>query len=110
MKEENKKLEGRREFFKEAAKRVLPIIGAVALMSNPVIAKAVEKEHMDCNGYGCMYSCSGACRDACTGCSGTCKNTCSYACDSTCKGSCQGSCQGRCQYSCSTSCGSSSYY
>ena len=46
---ENKNLQGRREFFKEAAKRVLPIIGAVALMSNPVIAKAMGKEYRKAN-------------------------------------------------------------
>ena len=86
---ENKNLQGRREFFKEAAKKALPILGAVALMSNPVIARAVESEPMGCNS-----NCKLACADSCyLFCEGTCKDNCK----TTCKGSCIGSCNRTCK-------------
>ena len=87
---ENNNLKSRREFFKEAARKALPIIGVVALMSNPVITKAVEKERS-----GCYYSCSGTCQGTCDG---SCQwDICKYSCSGTCKGlctSCSGSCKG----------------
>ena len=69
-KEDNKqeKLQTRREFFRNAAKAVLPIIGAAALSSG--IVKAADKIPM-----GCEHTCSGACRD-----------NCHYACVDTCRG------------------------
>ena len=85
-----KGLQNRREFFKEAAKKTLPILGVVALLSNPVIAKAVENESLGCN-YGCSATCSGTC-------SGTCQwDACKHSCSGTCKDlctSCSGSCKG----------------
>ena len=92
---ENKDLQGRREFFKQAAKKALPILGAVALMSNPVIAKAVEKEPMGCN-TACSYGC--------TGCYGDCYGSCNDKCQGTCKGDCLGSCKGTCSDVCRTNC------
>ena len=41
-KKKNDELHSRREFFKNAAKRVLPIIGAIAL-SNPIIQAAAPE-------------------------------------------------------------------
>ena len=90
---ENKDLQGRREFFKEAAKKALPIIGAVALMSNPVIAKAMEDESLSCNGL---------CRNTCT-------QTCASNCRGGCKGRCEGSCKGSCEGSCKTGCYNTCY-
>ena len=85
---ENKNLQGRREFFKEAAKKALPIIGAVTLMSNPVIARAVESEPLGCDG-SCYGSCQGTCKGACSGgCKGGCRDTCTNNCDRGCKGTC----------------------
>lgn len=85
----NNETQNRREFFKEAAKKVLPIIGAVALLSNPMIAKAVEEEPSGC--YGCSGTCQGTC-------SGDCQwDACKFSCTGTCKGlctSCSGSCKG----------------
>ncbi|MBR0539766.1 MAG: Cys-Xaa-Xaa-Xaa repeat radical SAM target protein [Bacteroidales bacterium] len=82
---ENKDLQGRREFFKEAARKALPLLGVVALMSNPVIAKAMEKNACDgCTG-SCSYTCSGTCSGACSGgCSGSCKGGCSASCRDAC--------------------------
>ena len=81
-KKQNEELQSRRDFFKGAAKKVLPIIGIAALMSNPVIAKAMKDEPMGCQ-YGCSGSCQGCrgtCTNACTGCGSLCRQSCSSGC------------------------------
>ena len=101
MKEENKneELKSRRDFFRNAAKAALPIIGAIALSNVPLISKAAETE-MGCS-WGCSGGCSGSCGRSCSydcsgGCKGGCGGACSYSCQNTCKGYCQGSCSGGC--------------
>lgn len=83
---ENEELQSRREFFKEAAKKALPVIGAIALVSSPIIAQAAIKEPM-----GCENSCSGSCKGGCSGCSGSCSGSCSGGCLGSCSGSCTAS-------------------
>lgn len=73
----NKELQSRREFFKNAAKGALPILGAVLLASAPVVTQAAE-EPMGCN-HGCIRVCSGSL--------------------------CQGTCQGGCKFTCARGCG-----
>ena len=110
----NNETQNRREFFKEAARKALPIIGAVALLSNPVIANAVEQDITDCN--GCSNSCRGGCNSGChQGCKSNCALNCEgqshsvgYGCDG-CKGRCMGGCSGGCSGNCSGSCSRSSY-
>ena len=83
-KNQNEELQSRREFFKKAAKGVLPILGAVVLASNPAIVNATEvSEPMGCTRYGC-----GTCTGSCTGnCSGGCSTTCYGGCKHhACKG------------------------
>jgi len=80
---ENKNLQGRREFFKEAAKKVLPLF-AVALIG-PSILASCSKESI-----GCGSSCSGSCKDDCSG-----------NCDAGCQGDCYLGCKDTCGYSCS---------
>lgn len=92
----NNETQNRREFFKEAARKALPIIGAVALLGNPVIARAVESENLGCNGY-CSQHCS-------AGCASTCRGNCSGTCDKTCTGGCKGSCGSVCSRQCSAGC------
>lgn len=95
-KNHNEELQSRREFFKKAAKGVLPILGAALLANAPLLSKAAEEDPMGCN-YSCSYSCSNSCRGNCSGgCRGGCSGACSYSCQNTCKGSCQGSCRGGC--------------
>ncbi len=82
MKNNNDELQSRREFFKKAAKGVLPIIGAVMLANVPSVVNATESaDPMGCPRYGCgicTNSCTSGCRGGCnTTCSGGCKN---YAC------------------------------
>ena len=88
---EKNETQSRRDFFKEAAKKALPILGAVALMSNPVFANAVESEPLGCN-----YNCSGGCN--------SCKGTCEYICQDDCSGSCKGGCKNSCRNACVNSC------
>lgn len=87
--EENKKnqkeeIQSRREFFKNAAKGVLPILGAMLLAGSPAIVKAASKVPMGCSDDGCSYTCSTSCQSECRG-------YCKYGCSNTCKGTCSGS-------------------
>ena len=62
---ENKNLQGRREFFKEAARKALPMLGMVTVAA--ILPTALQ-------------SCSKSCVDVCT-------NACKNACRGTCVGS-----------------------
>lgn len=108
----NNGTQNRREFFKEAAKKALPIIGAVALLSNPVFAKVAESNPMGCSTNACANGCAGGCHRSCqTNCARNCKGSShavGYGCDG-CKGLCMGGCTGGCSGTCSGSCSVSSY-
>ncbi len=61
-------IQSRREFFKTATKKALPIIGGALLIgSSPLFTSCEDCE--DC-GITCTAECS-------SGCSSTCKSTCS---------------------------------
>ena len=92
MKEEKK---SRRAFLIDAAKGTLPILAAIALSTNPVVAKAVKTPSY-CD-YGCRYGCDGNCV-------GTCNNRCNGTCNTTCSGGCYHGCMQSCSGSCNTSC------
>lgn len=80
-KNQNEELQSRREFFKKAAKGVLPILGAVVLASNPVLTKAGETP-MGCSSDGCSYTCNTSCARACRGtCNALCMNSCYKSCN-----------------------------
>ncbi len=94
----NSETQNRRQFFKEAARKALPIIGAAALMSNPVFAKAVETNIItNCN--ACSNTCKGSCDKTCKNtCIGTCSGGCQKTCTNTCIGGCGYACKDNCQY------------
>ncbi|MDE5783511.1 MAG: Cys-Xaa-Xaa-Xaa repeat radical SAM target protein [Prevotella sp.] len=72
----NEELQNRREFFKNAAKGALPILGAIVLAGVPNVVKAAEDAPMGCTG-----TCYTGCKNGCRGCSTTCTGGCShYAC------------------------------
>ena len=100
MEKDNKnELQSRREFFKNSAKRVLPIIGAM-VMANPIIAKAVEFEEGTLAGY-----CRGGCYEYCvSSCKETCDVTCSFGCGSSCLGNCNETSQLKCTGGCGNGC------
>lgn len=100
---ENEELQSRREFFKEAAKKALPLLGAIALASSPIVAKAAEKEPMSCNSacsVGCGSNCSGYCDGTCTS---TCGRLCN-GCQTSCQGGCLRNCNAQCRDNCYTAC------
>ncbi len=76
----NEELQSRRQFFKNAAKGALPILGAIVLANVPGIMNAAEESPMGCTG-----TCYGMCKNGCKG--------CEYTCSGTCKNSCRGGCQ-----------------
>lgn len=95
--DKNEEIQSRREFFKNAAKGVLPILGTMLLISNPIIGKAADVA-MGCK-YGCSSGCYTACSGSCkSGCDGSCKNACD-GCQYTCSGGCKNSCIGTCKHS-----------
>ena len=91
---ENKDLQGRREFFKEAAKKALPLF-AVALLGTTALSSCTK------DGWGCddcVGSCKGDCKTDCRmGCKDTCSLGCKGDCDKTCKGTCDNTCSGGCR-------------
>jgi len=104
--EKIEELQTRREFFKSAAKGILPILGLTLL--GPVIASCDKIEDLtgcsDCAG-GCEDSCSDGCKTGCKGsCSSGCQGTCNVTCYSGCKTGCESTCKGGCKTSCSTVC------
>ncbi len=77
----NEELQSRRQFFKNAAKGALPILGAIVLANVPGIMNAASESPMGCT----STTCSGGCKNGCRG--------CEYTCSGTCKNSCRGGCQ-----------------
>ena len=99
---EKDEIQSRREFFKNAARKGLPLLAAIALTSLPIISQAHEsKIELGCN-EGCYGSCYG-------GCYYTCKNSCDSTCKGTCELSCEGSCKDTCKGSCKDTCWKSGY-
>lgn len=94
----NDELQSRREFFKQAAKAALPVVGAAILASVPFVKSEAAT--------GCDYSCSGGCS---RGCEGSCQAHCKDDCTGNCSGWCKGSCGNNCNQGCSVVAGSNPY-
>ena len=88
---EREEIQTRREFFKKAAKSVLPIVATVALAGVPNIVRAVEHPSGICDTCtgGCRYTCSAVCNSSCKG---GCNNSCYKSCSGSCSGGCSGGC------------------
>ena len=95
---ETKELQSRREFFKTAAKKSLPLLGIVVGLN---MLAACEKDNENegssnsgssGSGSGCNGSCTSKCSSSCTGgCSSGCKNNCvGGSCKEMCIHSCKG--------------------
>ena len=101
--ENNKKddeIQSRREFFKNAARKTLPILGALLVANNPLLANSLKVEESE-NPTGCEWDCSMGCKG---GCGRSCSYNCSGSCSGTCSGACKASCCRSCSYNCSGSC------
>lgn len=92
---ENEELQTRREFFKKAAKGVLPIIAGIALSTMPQVINATSKIAMGCE-IGCHGGCYRTCDKGCLGCTGGCNTNCAVSCDKTCKAICADDCYKSC--------------
>ena len=68
----NEELQNRREFFKRAAKKALPIIAGALIVSNPAVSETANAM-------------------SCAGCNNRCMNSCFNTCYRSCKGRCSGS-------------------
>ncbi|MBQ7711257.1 MAG: Cys-Xaa-Xaa-Xaa repeat radical SAM target protein [Bacteroidales bacterium] len=104
-KKQNEELQSRREFFKDAAKKALPVIGAIVLASSPIISQAASTVSMGCEG-NCSGTCTGKCEGLCaeSGCKGSCSGTCTGKCETMCaENGCKGSCSGICSGGCKSS-------
>lgn len=86
---QKEELQTRREFFKSAAKKTLPIVAAIALVNVSETSRAVESTPMGCNS-NCQVMCAVDCRTGCRGgCSDHCAKSCSESCYLGCKGGCK---------------------
>lgn len=104
---ENEGLQSRREFFKRAAKSVLPIIGFVTLTIVPTPIKASSVTGCETTCFGaCTETCFG-CSGECTGCTGSCLGVCK-GCENMCRETCLAGCENECQGGCKGSCGNQS--
>ncbi len=98
-------LQSRRDFFKNAAKGVLPIVGAIVIACLPHVVNAEETP------MGCQYSCSVGCGSGCSGfCDGTCTDACARGCRNYCNAGCDTTCRRTCQGYCTRTCTSLSRY
>lgn len=97
-------LQSRREFFKNAAKKTLPILGAIALMHLPFLSKA--ETPMGCNS-NCKLACATDCR---SGCEGKCSDHCAKSCSENCYTGCRNTCVGTCKNTCKTTCKGGNQY
>lgn len=98
-KNQNEDVQSRREFFKAAAKVLLPTI---ALISVPQLLSSCEKELWKDAEPTCR-DCGGTCKDTCkkacsSNCELTCKDTCETGCTTTCKSTCKSTCYGSCRH------------
>lgn len=98
--EKIEELQSRRDFFKNATQKVLPILGAIAIASNPLIGRAMNDEPS-----GCEWACTGGCQTNCYGvCKGDCTNNCAASCGGNCTGRCYNTCTGSCNNTCHGTC------
>lgn len=99
-----KHLQSRREFFKEASEKALPILGMAILASTPILNSCTkEPDPSGCNG------CSNNCEDSstnstCSSCSNNCENSSTSSGCSSCSDNCSSGCNTDCTNDCSSNC------
>lgn len=121
---ENDNIQNRREFFKQAAKKTLPVLAIAPILQSCDTALLVleamaeastqyqnnqpKSTYTPSSSYtaptGCG-SCSSACNNSCTGtCRGECSNSCYTGCTGTCDKTCRGECGSICRNACVSTC------
>ena len=122
-KNKQEELQTRREFFKKAAKGVLPVLGAIALANVPLLSHAMEEGKTLTSCTNCSKACGGSCSSGCSGgCRRSCKTSCTIGCNgkttanpcgnctTACYSGCYGGCRETCRASCLSSCNGQAYY
>lgn len=101
------KLQSRREFFKEASEKALPILGMALLTSTPLLNSCTkDPEPSECN--GCSNNCEGnSTSTTCSACSNNCENSSTSSGCSSCSDNCSDSCNTECTNDCSVNCSNS---
>lgn len=97
---ESNELQSRREFFKSAAKKSLPLLGVIVGLNLLTSCEDDDGYYYDDNGdgesssgcSGCSGGCRGDCRTTCYGssCGSTCRTVCTKGCSDVCTTSCKG--------------------
>lgn len=121
---QNKKLQSRREFFKEASEKALPILGMALFASTPILNSCTkDSTPSECN--GCSNNCEGnSTSSVCSSCNNNCQNSststgcssCSDGCENSstnsgcdnCSSGCDSGCINECSNNCSNSANNSS--
>lgn len=82
----------RRNFVKKSLTLVLPIVAAIALMGERVMANSTNTS--DCKGM-CKSNCANSCNNRCLGScyESHCKGSCAHTCYLKCYGSCSKTCK-----------------
>lgn len=95
----NNELSNRRDFFKKAARKILPLLGAITV--GPILLSSCETSEPS-GGNNNSSSSSGSSR---------CGGLCTFNCRNECRlnavwapTSCNGNCKGACYSTCKTSC------
>ena len=95
----------RRFFFKQAARRTLPIVGLI-LFSETSMGGIIQPNNCknECS-HNCNITCQARCQGACyeDPCGGTCANKCTNACTRSCFDGCTRGCGASCFGACSGS-------
>lgn len=104
-----KHLQNRREFFKEASEKMLPVLGLAILVPTPFFTSCRKDPSCAECSSSCTSSCSesstnSGCSSCSTGCSSSCGDACSSGCGSSCAEACSRSCGEACSSSCSNEC------
>ncbi len=100
-----KHLQNRRDFFKEASEKMLPVLGLAILVPTPFFTSCRK----DPSCAECSSSCSSSCSESstnsgCSSCSTGCSSSCGEACSSGCGSSCAEACSRSCGEACSSNC------
>lgn len=94
-------IQNRRQFFKNAAKSMLPILGCILIPQS--LHAWTEPSTMTPS--GCGGSCTGLCTTSCTSqCQNSCDSSCTGSCSNGCQSGCQGGCTQQCRNNCSRQC------
>ena len=120
----NDKIQDRREFFKQVAKKTLPVLAIAPILqscdtmlivleamaeastqyqnSQPKSTYTPQSSYSTPSGCG---ACSSACNNSCNGtCRGECSNSCYTGCTGTCDKTCRGECGSVCRNACVSTC------